>query len=150
MKTLNKALLIGNLTRDPELKTTPQGQAICTFGIATNRDWTTQDGRHQQSTEFHDIACWGGLADHAHKTLRKGKLVYVTGYIKSRSWDDAQGLRRFRTEIVAEDLIILSKREDSAGSEDFSAEASLDERIHGEIDLTNASATTAAPSIQMN
>jgi len=110
MRSVNKVVLIGNLTRDPEMRSTTNEQHITIFGLATNREWTTQDNRRQQSAEFHDIVCWGRLAERADQYLRKGKFIYVEGYIKTRSWDDSTGLKRFRTEIVAEDIIMLDKR----------------------------------------
>lgn len=110
MRNVNKVVLIGNLTRDPEMKATVADQIVTTFGLATNREWVTRDSRKQQSTEFHDIVCFGGMAEFADKTLEKGKLVYVEGYLKTRSWDDASGIKKFRTEIVAENLNLLDKR----------------------------------------
>lgn len=110
MRNINKVILVGNLTRDPELKKTLSSQSITTFGLATNREWMTKDGRREQSTEFHELVCWGGLAGFAAEHLKKGKLIYVEGYLKTRSWDDATGVKKFRTEIVVEDLIMLDKR----------------------------------------
>lgn len=110
MRSINKVILIGNLTRDPEMKKTQNDQYITTFGMATNREWMTRDARKQQSAEFHDVVCWGRLAEIANKFLKKGKLIHVEGYLKTRSWDDASGVKKFKTEIVAEDLIMLDKR----------------------------------------
>lgn len=110
MRSINKVILIGNLTRDPEMRTTQGSQFITTFGLATNREWVTREGTKQQSSEFHDIVCWGRLAELAKKFLKKGKLVHIEGHLKTRSWDDAFGIKKFRTEIVAEDLIMLDKR----------------------------------------
>lgn len=111
MRNLNKVILIGNLTRDPEMRATPSGQHIATFGLATNREWITREGEKKQSSEFHELVCWGRLAEIANQYLKKGKLIYVEGYLKTRSWDDATGIKKFRTEIVIEDLIMLNKRE---------------------------------------
>jgi single-strand DNA-binding protein len=86
-------------------------QDITTFGLATNREWITKDGRREQSAEFHDIVCFGKLAEIAGKFLKKGKLVNVEGFLKTRSWDDADGTKKFRTDIVAEDFIMLDRRE---------------------------------------
>ncbi len=110
MRSINKVILIGNLTRDPEMRRTPNEQYVATFGMATNREWMTKDGRKQASSEFHDVVCWGRLAEIANQFLKKGKAVYVEGYLKTRSWDDATGIKKFRTEIVAQDLIMLDKR----------------------------------------
>lgn len=110
MRSINKVILIGNLTRDPEMRQTPNGQNVVTFGLATNREWITRDGRRQTSAEFHDLVAWAKLAEICHQYLRKGKLVYVEGYLKTRSWDTPEGTRKFRTEIVVQDMIMLDKR----------------------------------------
>ncbi len=114
MRSINKVIIIGNLTRDPELRQTPNGQNVVTFGLATNREWVTRDGRKQTSAEFHDLVAWAKLAEICHQYLRKGKLVYVEGYLKTRSWDTPEGTRKFRTEIVVQDMIMLDKRGDDA------------------------------------
>jgi len=116
MRSVNKVILIGNLTRDPELKQTQGGQPIAIFGLATNRTWTSA-GQRQTSTEFHELVAWARLAEFASQNLRKGKLVYVEGYLKTRSWEDKDGTRRFKTEIIVQDLIILSKRENGGYDE---------------------------------
>ena len=110
MRSVNKVILIGNLTRSPELKTTTSGQSIVSFGIATNRQWTTSTGEKRDSAEFHEIIAWSRLAEICQQYLKKGMLVYVEGYLKTRSWDMEDGTRRFKTEIVANDMIILEKR----------------------------------------
>jgi single-strand DNA-binding protein len=111
MRSVNKVILIGNLTRDPQLKTTPNGQVIVNFGLATNRTWTTNEGEQKSSTEFHELIAWSKLAEIAAKTLKTGKLIYIEGYLKTKSWDQEDGTKRFKTEIVVEDLVILSKKE---------------------------------------
>jgi single-strand DNA-binding protein len=113
MRCINKVILVGNLTRDPELKQTTGGQPIATFGMATNRAWVTRDGQKHSSSEFHEVVAWGHLAEVCGKFLRKGKLIYVEGYLKTRSWDTPEGIKKFRTEIVANDMIMLEKRSDS-------------------------------------
>lgn len=111
MRTVNKVILVGNLTRDPEMKETQSGQPIVTFGIATNREWMTKDGRREVSTEYHELVAWAKLAEICHKYLRTGKLIYVEGYLKTRSWEPKEGEgRRFKTEIVVQDMIMLEKR----------------------------------------
>ncbi len=110
MRSVNKVILIGNLTRDPELKTTTSGQSIVTFGLATNRQWTTSGGDKRNSAEFHECVAWAKLAEICNGYLKKGMLVYVEGYLKTRSWDMEDGTRRFRTEVVLHDMIILEKR----------------------------------------
>ncbi|MEK7528878.1 MAG: single-stranded DNA-binding protein [Patescibacteria group bacterium] len=113
MRSVNRVILIGNLTRDPELRQTPSGQYVCTFGIATNREWMTRDNRKEQSAEFHECVAWAKLAEICGNYLKKGKLVHVEGYLKTRSWDTQEGLKNFRTEIVIQDMIMLEKRTDS-------------------------------------
>ncbi len=115
MRSVNKVILIGNLTRDPELKQTPNGQSIVTFGLATNREWVTQEGDKKSLPEFHNIVVWGKLADICNQYLNKGKLIYVEGYLKTRSWDNPEGVKIFKTEIVAYDMIMLDKKGDSEG-----------------------------------
>ena len=86
MRSVNKVILIGNLTRDPEAKQTANGQSIVTFGLATNREWVTREGEKKSLAEYHNVAAWGRLADICTQYLKKGKLVYVEGYLKTRSW----------------------------------------------------------------
>lgn len=101
---LNKAMLLGNLTRDPESRVIPSGQQVVSFGIATNRMWTDAKGAKQQKTEFHNIVAWGKLAQICGQYLKKGQLVYVEGRIENRSWDAADGSKKNRTEIVLENM----------------------------------------------
>lgn len=110
MRNVNKVILLGNLTRDPEMRRTLSEQYVTTFGMATNREWVTKDMRKQQDAQFHELVCWGRLAEIASTHLKKGHLIYVEGYLKTRSWDDASGVKKFRTEVVVEDLIMLEKR----------------------------------------
>jgi len=118
MRSVNKVILVGNLTRDPELKQTTGGQSIVTFGMATNREWVV--GSEKKSlAEYHNIAAWGTLAEICGKYLKKGKLVYVEGYLKTRSWDNPEGVKIFRTEIVANDVIMLDKRPQDEGEDNL-------------------------------
>jgi single-strand DNA-binding protein len=110
MRSVNKVIIIGNLTRDPEMRQTPNGQNIVTFGVATNREWVTSTGDRKQSAEFHECVAWAKLAEICEKYLRKGKLVYLEGYLKTRSWDTEEGVRKFKTEVVVEDMIMLNKK----------------------------------------
>lgn len=106
-RSLNKVLLIGNLTRDPELRYTPQGTAVCTFGLATNRQWTTEDSQKREETEFHTIVAWNRLAEICAEFLIKGKQVYVEGRLANREWEAQDGTKRKTTEIVANEVIFL-------------------------------------------
>jgi len=110
MRSVNKVILIGNLTRDPEMRQTSNGQMVTTFCIATNREWSTKDSNKHSLAEYHDIVAWARLAEICSKYLKKGKLVYVEGYLKTRSWDTPEGVKKFRTEVVAQDMIMLEKR----------------------------------------
>lgn len=106
-RSLNKVMLIGNLTRDPELRTTPNGSAVCTFGLATNSVWKTSDGVVEESTEFHNVVCWNKLAEICNQLLRKGMKVYVEGELRTRTWEDEGGQKRWKTEIKISDMILL-------------------------------------------
>lgn len=110
MRSVNKVILVGNVTRDPELRQTASGQPIATFGIATNRDWITKDGQKHSLAEYHEVVAWSRLAELCGKFVKKSKLVYIEGYLKTRSWDMPDGTKRFKTEIVITDLIMLDKR----------------------------------------
>ncbi|HEY5601052.1 MAG TPA: single-stranded DNA-binding protein [Patescibacteria group bacterium] len=109
--SMNKVMLIGNLTRDPELRYTPQGTAVCTFGLATNRSWMPTDGgERREETEFHRIVSWNKLAELCSQLLRKGRKVYVEGRLQTRSWQAPDGNQRQTTEIVIEEMIILDSK----------------------------------------
>jgi len=112
-RSLNKATLIGNLTRDPELRYTPQGTAVCTFGLATNRQWTTESGEKKEDAEFHRIVAWNKLAEICSQLLVKGRKVFVEGRLQTRSWTGQDGGQRQTTEIVINDMIILDSRRDA-------------------------------------
>src|SRR3989344_9001703 len=101
---LNKAFILGNVTRDPEARSLPSGQPVVNFGIATNRFYTDQAGQKKQDTEFHNIVAFGKLADIASRYLTKGSLVLIEGRIKTRNWDSAAGVKQYKTEIIADAL----------------------------------------------
>ena len=119
MKSVNKVILVGNVTRDPQLKETGSGQPVVTFGLATNREWTTKTSEKRSLAEYHNIAVWGKLAEICQKYLKKGKLIYVEGYLKTRSWESPEGVKMFRTEIVVQDMIMLNKRTEGEESIDY-------------------------------
>lgn len=107
-RSLNKVMLIGNLTRDPELRYTPQGTAVCTFGVATNRQWTPSDGgERQEEAEFHRIVAWAKLAEICSQILYKGRKVYVEGRLQTRNWTGQDGQERQTTEVVIDSMIAL-------------------------------------------
>lgn len=106
---LNKVMLIGNLTRAPEARTTASGQTVCSFGVATNRVWTDASGQKQTQAEFHNIVAWSKLAEICTQYLSKGRKVYVEGRLQTREWEGQDGAKRQRTEIVADNMIILDR-----------------------------------------
>lgn len=143
MRSINKVIIIGNLTRDPVMKTTQTGQPIATFGVATNRQWVTRDNQRHDSTEFHEVVAWAKLAEICEQYIRKGNLVYIEGYLKTRSWEDPSGEgKRYRTEIVIQDIIMLEKRRD--GSSTPSADENSWE--NGDQQMEDASESTPTRS----
>lgn len=106
-RSLNKVLLIGNLTRDPELRYTPSGSAVCTFGLATNRSWTTEQGEKKEDVEFVNIVAWNRLAEICAEFLTRGKQVYVEGRLSTREWEGQDGQKRRSTEVIANEVIFL-------------------------------------------
>lgn len=107
---LNKVMLIGNLGRDPEMRYTPSGKPVTSFSIASSRSWVSSDGERREETEWFNIVAWGTLAEICNQHLSKGQQVYVEGRLQTRSWEDDNGQRHFRTEVVANEMIILGPR----------------------------------------
>lgn len=103
-------MLIGNLTRDPELRYTPTGAAVCTIGLATNRSWTTESGEKKEETEFHRVVAWNKLAELCSQLLMKGRKIYVEGRLRTNSWQGQDGANRSTTEVVIEDMILLDSK----------------------------------------
>lgn len=144
MRSVNKVILIGNLTRDPELRQTPSGQSVTTFGLATNRQWTTKEGEGKSSAEFHECVAWARLAEICSEYLKKGHLVYVEGYLKTRSWDSPEGIKKFKTEIVVQDMIILEKKDHK---DDMSLDSAVSSAIGEEESASEETVeTTEAPA----
>jgi len=110
---LNKVMLIGRLTQDPEVRTTPNGTPVVNFGLATGRVWTDQAGQKQEKTEFSNIVAWRRLAEICGQYLRKGSKIYLEGRLETRTWDDQSGVRHWRTEVIAENMIMLDRKSDS-------------------------------------
>ncbi len=127
---INRALICGNTTRDPEVKTIPSGQNVATFSVATNRTWTNKSGQKQEEVDFHNIVAWGRLAEIVGQYLKKGQIVFVEGRIHTRSWEDQSGNKKYRTEIIAE-KVQLGPRSGMARNE--SAEERSTE-IHEEVE----------------
>ena len=113
MKSVNKVILIGNLTRDPELRHTAENKkAVCTFGLATNRMVTTSSGEKQEEPEFHRIVAWDKMAEVCNQYLKKGRKVYVEGRLQYRTYTGQDGIEKFSAEIVLEDMAMLDKMPD--------------------------------------
>jgi single-strand DNA-binding protein len=107
---LNKVMIIGNLGRDPEMRYTPSGRPVTSFSVACNRDWKGSDGERKEETDWFNVVSWGNLAEICNQYLSKGQQVYVEGRLQTRCWEDDHGQRRFRTEVVANEMIILGGR----------------------------------------
>ncbi len=114
-RSLNSVQLIGNLTRDPELRYTPTGTAVCTIGIATNRTWVTETGEKKEDTEFHRVVAWNKLAELCSQLLTKGSKVYFHGRLSTRSWTAQDGSQKSTTEIVVDDMIVLNGKKAEDG-----------------------------------
>lgn len=109
MYSLNRATILGNVTRDPELRQTTSGQQVCSFSVATNRSWTDASGAKQEQAEFHNVVVWAKLAEIVGAYVKKGSKIYVEGRIQTRDWQGQDGVKRYRTEIVADNVIILDR-----------------------------------------
>lgn len=116
VKDFNQAIVMGNLTRDPELRTTPGGQSVASFAVATNRSWQDQaSGERKDAVEYHEVVAWGKLGELASNYLSKGRRVLVVGRLQTRSWEGQDGSKRQRTEIVASDINFVDSRANSGG-----------------------------------
>ncbi|MBI4035933.1 single-stranded DNA-binding protein [Candidatus Daviesbacteria bacterium] len=147
-RSWNRIELIGNLTRDPELRYTPSGSAVCTFGIATNRYYTTSDGEKKEETDFHRLVSWNKLAEICNQFLKKGMKVFISGRLQYREWEGQDGQKRRDAEITIEDMIILSpKGNGEPAPEDISAEPAKAESKPAEkkAEDTKAEAEEVAP-----
>lgn len=119
MKDLNMVFLMGNLTRDPELRYTPNGQAVTSITVATNRQWTDQgSGEKKDAAEFTDIVIWGKMAENVANYLKKGRRVHVIGRLQTRSWEAQDGSKRNKTEVIATDITFLDRAGASGGGSD--------------------------------
>jgi single-strand DNA-binding protein len=116
MSGINKVILVGNLGKDPEVRHLEGGTAVAKFPLATTESYKNKEGQRISQTEWHNIVVWRGLAEVAGKYLNKGMQVYIEGKIKNRSWDDKDGNKRYITEIVADNMTILGRRDDTGGA----------------------------------
>ena len=127
---VNRVILVGRLGRDPEMRHTGSGTPVTNFSVATNETWNAQNGERQERTEWHNIVTWNKLAEICNEYLSKGQLVYIEGRLQTRSWEGQDGQRRYRTEVVANDVLFLDRRtgslnegaEGSQGAEELGAE----------------------------
>mgnify|MGYP002784987691 CR=1 FL=1 len=113
MKTVNKVTLLGNVTRDAELRDAG-GKKVCSFGLATNRVWKDENGGTQSLPEYHNIVAWGGMAEFCGQYVKKAKPLYLEGYLKTHAWETAEGIRRDRTEVILENLVLLGAKDKDA------------------------------------
>ena len=124
---LNKVMIIGRLTRDPEARTTPQGIAVTNFSVATSRVWKNDQGVQQENTEFHNVVAWRRLAEICAQYLAKGRQVYIEGHLQTRSWEGQDGQKRYRTEIVADNMIMLGSKSDAPASSNQTFSSNTDQ-----------------------
>jgi single-strand DNA-binding protein len=152
-RSLNRVQLIGNLTRDPELRYTPNGNAVCTFGLATNRTWTTDSGEKREEVDFHRIVAWNKLAELCSQFLVKGRKVYVEGRLSTRNWTAQDGTQKSTTEVVIDDMILLDNKQggssQQAGRTEENNEPAMSEE-HEAKETHSASSGRAKPARKAN
>ncbi len=140
-KSVNKVILIGNLGKDPEMKHTSGGTAVATMTIATNERFKDKNGEWQDRTEWHNVVLWQRLAEIASEYLKKGRSVYVEGRLQTRSWEDKQGQKRYTTEIVASDLVLLGGGRGEEGGGRSSRGSDFDQSGNSDFDSAPARST---------
>ena len=126
MRTVNKVILIGNVTRDPMVKSTEGGKKLAMFTLATNRYYKTSDGENRSEAEFHNCVAWGNLAEKAEQFLTKGKLIYIEGRLKTRVIEKENGEKNYKTEVVVGNVIFLNKKWDFEDNESWDSDISAD------------------------
>ena len=127
---LNKVMVIGNMGRDPEMRYTPSGKPVTSFSLASSRSWVAPSGERREETEGFNVVAWGGLAEICNQKLYKSQQVYVEGRLQTRSWEDDNGQRHFRTEVVASEMIILGPRDKHKDRLDSDEDDYLDNGKH--------------------
>lgn len=141
MKDLNMVFLMGNLTRDPELRYTPNGQAVANFAVATNRTWKDNEGETKEAVEFTDVVVWGKTAENAANYLKKGRKVHIIGRLQTRNWEAQDGSKRYKTEVIANEVTFLGTKGERGSEgvdsipEDDSNQAKKQNQSEEEIDL---------------
>ncbi len=116
---LNKVMIIGKLGRNPEMRYTPSGRPVTSFSVATNRSWVNAEGERREDTEWFNVVAWGNLAEICKQHLTKGQQVYVEGRLQTRGWEDQDGKKYYRTELVANEMIMLGERRDAEAAEEM-------------------------------
>lgn len=119
---LNKVMIIGNLGRDPEMRYTPSGRPVTEFSVATTRSWNAPNGERKEETEWFNVIAWGNLAEICKQYLNKGQQVYIEGRLQTRGWEDQEGKKHYRTELVANEMIILGDRRGASGPPEAASE----------------------------
>lgn len=146
---LNKVMLIGRLTRDPESRTTPQGVTVTNFGLATGRVWKDQQGNQRDATEFHNVVAWRRLGEICAQYLKKGRQVYIEGHLQTRSWDGQDGKKNYRTEVVADNMIMLGNRQESGMMNQVSSTPATPKAAPQQPEPAPAMAVTADEEIRI-
>ncbi|MBN1811416.1 MAG: single-stranded DNA-binding protein [Anaerolineae bacterium] len=118
MKCLNKVMVIGYVGRDPEMRYMPSGKPVTSFSVGATRSWTSSEGERREETEWFNVVTWGNLAEICKQYLSKGRRVYVEGRLQTRSWDDQEGKKCFRTELVAREMIVLDSPREAVGEDE--------------------------------
>lgn len=146
MTDFNQAIVLGNITRDPEFRLIPSGQAVISFSVATNRRWTTADGKQQENVQYHNIVAWGKLAEICQKILYKGRKVLVVGRLQTKNWEGQDGVKRYSTEIVADHISATgapkAQGEESIAQEQVQSQRPVSEAVEKK-DNSTPPATTA-------
>jgi len=145
-RSLNKVMLIGNLTRDPEMRYTNSGTPVVTFGMATNKSWKDTNGEAKELAEFHNVVAWNKMAEICQQLLAKGINVYVEGSLNTRSWNAEDGSTRYKTEVRVEDMILLdSKGKQGAGTDEDASEEKAPKKFDAPVDEQQTPVEEEAP-----
>ncbi|HMT28259.1 MAG TPA: single-stranded DNA-binding protein [Bacteroidia bacterium] len=139
MSGINKVILVGNLGKDPEVRHLEGGAVVAKFPLATSESYKTKDGQRVDQTEWHNVVMWRGLAESAEKYLRKGSLVYIEGKIRTRTWDDKEGNKRYATEIVADTMTMLSGKRQDDNNTQGNTELKNTQEENPSVDIINPS-----------
>ena len=143
---INKVTLIGNLGRDPEMRHLENGSAVVKFSVATNESYKDKSGEWQQITQWHDVVAWRGLAERAERDLKKGGLVYIEGKLSTRKWQDQDGKDRYTTDVVANTMRLLERREDSGSGFNSSFPSAENAPPPASFETNNTTATASKPT----